>query len=294
MKYVVTLCFVSINIFIFAQVDCVETDFNNDGSIGSSDLLQFLSFYGSEWPIECDDLDFNNDGSIGSSDLLQFLSFYGNEWPIVNTGIGCGDVFFQDYTYATVVIGDQCWFSENCRYLPEVSPNSSSSIDMPVYYVYGYEGQNVEEAKSTTNYNLYGVLYNWLAVQDSDVCPNGWHVSSDADWNLLEITLGMDLEIVNSQGFRGTDQGEQMKSESGWSNEGNGTNASGLNILPGGWRYAYNGFYHAGDDGVFWTNSLALSSEYYAWARRFVYNNQGVERENPLITSGFSVRCVQD
>ena len=99
--------------------------------------------------VECVETDFNNDGSIGSSDLLQFLSFYGNEWPIVNTGIGCGDIFFQDYTYATVVIGDQCWFSENCRYLPEVSPNSSSSIDMPVYYVYGYEGQNVEEAKST-------------------------------------------------------------------------------------------------------------------------------------------------
>ena len=244
---------------------------------------------------DCNGPDFNNDGLIGAADIIVFLTYYGNEWPPAVVFSGCGDlVYHEGYGYSTVLVGEQCWFSENCRYMPEVSPSSLSSVDIPVYYVYGYEGQNVEEAKSTMNYDLYGVLYNWLAVQDSDICPNGWHVSSDADWHQLEITLGMDLDSVNTEGFRGTDQGEQMKSEGGWSNDGNGTNSSGLNAFPGGWRYAYGNFYHSGDDCVFWTTSLALSSEDYAWARRLVFNNQGVERENPLIFSGFSARCVRD
>ncbi len=35
----------------------------------------------------------------------------------------CGDlVSHEGYDYSTVLIGEQCWFAENCRYLPEVSP----------------------------------------------------------------------------------------------------------------------------------------------------------------------------
>lgn len=155
---------------------------------------------------DCNGPDFNNDGLIGAADIIVFLTYYGNEWPPAVVFSGCGDlVYHEGYDYSTVLVGEQCWFSENCRYMPEVSPSSLSSVDIPVYYVYGYEGQNVEEAKSTMNYNLYGVLYNWLAVQDSDICPNGWHVSSDADWHQLEITLEMDLDSVNTEGFRGAD-----------------------------------------------------------------------------------------
>lgn len=294
-KVIAVLLFASASSFgASAQTTCIEADFNDDGWIGSSDLLEFLSLYGGEVHEECFAIDFNEDGTIGSSDLLEFLSFYGNAWQDTSANIGCGDVAYEGHTYSTVVIGDQCWFAENCRYLPEVSPNASTSFDDPVYYVFGYDGHDVDEAKATENYNLHGALYNWQAVQSSNVCPNGWHVSSDEDWQVLEITLGMDPSVADSEGWRGTDQGVQMKSTSGWNNDGNGNNTSGLNVQPGGWRYAYGGFYHLGDDAVFWTTSLAFSSDNYAWYRAMFHDQLGVQRENPLINSGFSARCVRD
>ena len=78
------------------------------------------------------------------------------------TGLGqfeCGDaVSYEGHNYSTVQIGDQCWFSENCRYLPEVSPSSEGSVDAPHYYVYGYEGADVSAAQATDNFETYGVL----------------------------------------------------------------------------------------------------------------------------------------
>ena len=70
---------------------------------------------------DCQGPDFNNDGEIGSADLIVFLSYYGNAWPESNAFV-CGETMpHQDYAYSTVQIGDQCWFAENCRYLPGVS-----------------------------------------------------------------------------------------------------------------------------------------------------------------------------
>ncbi|MGE5457010.1 MAG: hypothetical protein ACM3RX_01505 [Methanococcaceae archaeon] len=55
----------------------------------------------------------------------------------------------------------------------------------------------------------------------------GWHAASDEEWKTLELFLGMpasELDISNV--FRGTDQGTQLKSTTGWSSGGNGTNSS--------------------------------------------------------------------
>ena len=40
----------------------------------------------------------------------------------------------------------------------------------------------------------------------------------------LEMTLGMSQAEANSTGWRGTDEGYQMKSTSGWTVWGNGSN----------------------------------------------------------------------
>ncbi len=39
--------------------------------------------------------------------------------------------------------------------------------------------------------SYYGKLYNWYAVDDSkDLCPDGWHVPSQEEWNYLDSVLG--------------------------------------------------------------------------------------------------------
>jgi uncharacterized protein (TIGR02145 family) len=82
-------------------------------------------------------------------------------------------------TYKWVRIGNQVWMAENLAYLPSVSPSSVGSDTDLNYYVYGYSGNNVNEAKATDNYATYGVLYNWSAAMVS--CPAGWHLLTGAE-----------------------------------------------------------------------------------------------------------------
>jgi uncharacterized protein (TIGR02145 family) len=77
---------------------------------------------------------------------------------------------------------------------------------------------------SVQNENVYGKLYNWFAVDDvRNVCPFGWHVLSDEEWLLLE-------------GHLGSQAGNKMKRMTIWSNSVGGSNTSGFNGHPGGYR----------------------------------------------------------
>ena len=206
----------------------------------------------------------------------------------------CGDDIEHDaYDYSTVLIGEQCWFSENCRYLPVVSSSSAGSEISPYYYVYGYGGTTVEEAKATSNYATYGVLYNWPAVMTEGICPSGWHIPSDGEWQTMEMSLGMSEADAASEGWRGTDEGYQMKSTSGWNGGGNGSNSSGFTGLPGGYRSG--GFGGNGYDGYWWS---ASESDYnngsYSWTRKLYSGSDSVIRNDTTRDEGFSARCVQD
>jgi uncharacterized protein (TIGR02145 family) len=76
------------------------------------------------------------------------------------------------------------------------------------------------------NGKIYGKLYNWYAVIDKrGLAPAGWHIPNDAEWWTLTDYLGGEAKA-----------GTKMKSQSGWKNNGNGTNASGFAGLPGGCR----------------------------------------------------------
>ncbi|MDG2311122.1 MAG: FISUMP domain-containing protein, partial [Flavobacteriales bacterium] len=207
----------------------------------------------------------------------------------------CGDLVSHDgYDYSTVLIGDQCWFSENCRYLPVVSPSSSSSTTAPYYYVYGYEGSTVSEAKSTENYETYGVLYNWPAVMTEGICPSGWHVPSDEEWQTMEISLGMSESEASSSSWRGSPVGDYIKSTSGWNdnngNSGNGSNSSGFDGRPGGWTFSA-GFFNLGDDAYWWSSPASDTSS--TWIRELNHSDN-VSRDILSSYFGFSARCVID
>jgi uncharacterized protein (TIGR02145 family) len=89
-------------------------------------------------------------------------------------------------TYKTIKIGNQIWLAENLRYLPSINNG---------YHVYGYHGNSVAEAKRTSNYAEYGVLYNARAAQEA--CPQGWHIPSDEEWKNLEREVGVPIEEVD-------------------------------------------------------------------------------------------------
>lgn len=194
--------------------------------------------------------------------------------------------------YEWVKIGNQIWMAQNLAYLPEITLTNSSNPDLPNYFVYGYCGNDVMEAKSTVNCLKFGVLYNYAAAKIS--CPPGWHLPSDEEWKQLEQTLGMNaLHLNEKYPFeRGTDEGFKLKSVTGWDKEGNGSNSSEFSALPGGIRFSNGNFWLTGDFG-FWWSSTSDGAE-MAWIRSLSSNSEKICRKSNLKQNGFSVRCVKD
>lgn len=206
--------------------------------------------------------------------------------------------------YTTIEIGDQVWMSENLKYLPSVIGYGTDSYTIPYYYVYDYNDTDVSAAKATANYTTYGVLYNWPAAMNSaessmsnpsevqGVCPSGWHLPSDDEWKTMEMALGMIQSDAGVTGYRGTDEGVKMKSTSGWDYNGNGTNSSGFNALPGGNHGTAGSFYFLGGNGCWWSSSENSGTN--AWYRYLNYESDQVGRSNSSKTNGYSVRCLKD
>ena len=250
-------------------------DGDANGLIGVTDLQDLLSTYGGSF----------SPGTItlNSVELGEFLDSLQSQITALQeaseNGFRCGDdVLHEGYWYNTTSIGGQCWFSENVRYLPEVSPSVEGSDAVPHAYVYGYEGNQVDVAKYTLNYHQYGVLYNFPAVVQWDLCPNGWHVPTDEEWTAMTSSLGSEV-------FAGI----MMKANFGvpWG----GTNLSGFSGLPGGARSFYAYFLDAGSTGYWWSSSPYGS---YAWYRYLSVDGESVYRSSNLQRDGFSVRCVRD
>jgi len=196
--------------------------------------------------------------------------------------VNCGTVLHEGYDYSTVQIGDQCWFAENCRYLPVVSPSIEANYTDPYYYVYGYEGTDVTAAKSTENYATYGVLYNWPAVMTEGICPSGWHIPSDGEFTQLTDFLGGEDVAGGKMKEAGYDH---------WQSPNTGaTNSSGWTGLPGGYRIT-GGVNNRGYYGHWWSASESVS---YSVARTLRRSNGGVDRGIRSRSSGYSARCVRD
>jgi uncharacterized protein (TIGR02145 family) len=186
--------------------------------------------------------------------------------------------------YNWVQIGDQVWMAENLAYLPSVNMVADGSEDAAgsYYYVYGYDGTNVAEAKATDNYATYGVLYNWTAAMNA--CPDGWHLPSDAEWTELTDYLGGESVAGGKLKETGTTH---------WASPNTGaTNETGFTALPGGYRYSSGTFYNIGSNGYWWS-----ATEYdaaTAWYRYVDYYDGNVYRNDSNKEVGFSVRCLRD
>ena len=316
----------------------LASDLNGDGVVGAGDLLSFLSEFGGSFPDDdadgiCDD----NDDCVGEFDecgvcngpgptievILDITILYDSvyadqidEWLVFEVGADttftyscapffgeCGDpVSYQGYDYATVLIGNQCWFAENLRNelynngdtIPAGLSDSEWSFNTSgATSVYGEEGEGSfiscsnhspdgDACDEAWSLNEYGRLYNWYAVDDArGLCPGGWHVPTDGEWTVMTDFLGGEFVA-----------GGQMKTTYGWFAGGNATNSSGFLGLPGSKRdYALGGFSDAGRSGYWWSSSPSGSN---AWLRDLYHDTEYVDRWNGNPSYGFSVRCVRD
>jgi uncharacterized protein (TIGR02145 family) len=238
------------------------------------------------------------------SSLLTGTTYYVRAYAINEAGPAYGNqIIFNTKladvdgnSYNVVIIGTQMWMAEN---LKTTKFNGGAAIThqtsddawaqdsltlTPAYCSYD---------NSSTNMNTYGAMYNWFAVDAGNLCPTDWHVPTDADFNTLELHLGMSVADVNLYGMRGTDQGAQLKNTSGWADGENGTNTSGFSALPGGYRYYYDGTFQAAGQWSYWWSSDELNAD-RAWYRRLDGNSSGVFRGAVNKPAGKYVRCVKD
>jgi len=195
--------------------------------------------------------------------------------------------------YNTVKIGTQLWMTENLRVtklndntpIPEVTDNAlwiGSSV--PAYCWYN---NDIDYKPS------YGALYNWYAVNSGKLCPSGWHVPTDDEFNILEQSLGMAADQLNLWGFRGTDQGTQLKNSTGWDEGGNGTNSSGFSALPGGYRFGATGDFYLLTIITYWWTSTEHDAD-RGWYRRLDSSSTAVYRASTSKKGGKYIRCLKN
>jgi uncharacterized protein (TIGR02145 family) len=197
----------------------------------------------------------------------------------------CGIVSYQGYDYATVLIGEQCWFAENFR-----ATHFRSAGEMPEgsTSIYGSEEScdatyaSFDACDPSLSEEVYGRLYSGWIVNDS-ICPQNWHLPSDLEWSQLTAYLG-GKEVA----------GGLLKSSNGWYEGGNGNDDVGFSGLPsGGIDDGHS--YGAGFDSNWWTSTEEGDN------RRW----RGLNYSGTYIAGGdgslprpqdfkYAVRCIRD
>lgn len=205
----------------------------------------------------------------------------------------CGNLLYDQRNkknYLTVQIGSQCWMQENLNIGFKI-PGNQNQTNNSLIEKYCYD--NLE-----SNCDTYGGLYQWDEMMQyltntgtQGICPNGWHLPSDAEYCTLTQFLDSNVNC-DITGYSGILCGTVMKSTSGWGN-GNGSNQSGFNALSAGslQYYSWN-FYGIGRQCHFWTSSSDDVGS--GLIRSLYYSKENIHRAYSINPMGFSVRCVKN
>jgi len=239
--------------------------------------------------IGCDDSSTGpgNNGGDGGNQSISDSSHFN---PNINYG------FFTDSrnnrSYRTVVIGSKTWMAENLNF-------AGSGDDIGVCY-----------SNSPDSCAKYGRLYMWNEAMNIDsafnrsawggsnvnhrgVCPAGWHLPNNNDWdNLMEATGS----VFSSPGGLGqwNEAGTKLKSQTGWRTDSSsipGTDEFGFSALPGGSRDG--NFAGVGRRGHWWSASELPENSAYLMSMDYNDAHMG-RRWNNSKRIRFSVRCLRD
>ena len=229
--------------------------------------------------------------------------------------------------YSTVVIGEQEWFAKNLivtrhrdesNIITELSSSDWLNTTNGAYSIYPHSSiPNLNSNEEVIN--AYGLLYNWHAVNNSSgLCPVGWRVPTDEDWdNLVDfLVANHDLSNDNYDEIEGVGNAlkscQQVNSPLGGSCKTNlhprwnyfeddypGENLSqvgldlfGFGALPSGYRNPLGYCGEVGDATRFWTSTINGTAE--AWSYGMAYVNKNISKLSRDINSGYPIRCIKE
>ena len=239
---------------------------------------------------------------LGDIDNVTFITLSGpgnhscGAPEVHNTVLNYGNLTDQEGNlYKTIVIGTQEWMAENLN--TSVYQNGDTIVNV----IEGSEWNTLTTGawcfyNNDSQYDCpYGKLYNWHAVNDSrNVCPAGWHVPSDDEWNIL---VGYIDPAYNPSisGEQSPFVGKELKSlgMSYWMGLNiASTNDRGFSALPGAYRSFSGLFNDIESTGIWWSSTPVDSTD--AWYRLLSHTSDGIQRDDGESRNGLAVRCVRD
>ena len=266
---------------------------------------------------------------IGNSSSSEDFANFSSSFDVISNTTETSSSSWPQYSYGeliderdgqvykTVTIGSQTWMAENLNY----------AYTQPIN---GLDSGSWCNNNDPENCAKYGRLYTWAAAMDSiayfkeendnclkscthdcekcgldvnwqigtnfdkykgfnilGVCPENWHIPSVNEWFIL-------LDLVNTI---------DLKSTSGWLDDGNGTDILGFRLLPAGTNKKHNKNNNVGEITCFWTPLQGTNvldetgtNNYYEIAGVFCFSsksrNAAYKGEDK--TSALSVRCIKD
>ncbi len=204
--------------------------------------------------------------------------------------------------YATMLLGSQCWMKQNLR-----TTHFADGAEIPVGGLNNHSGPR--RYAPDNNLDKYGYLYNWDAAMHGSatssanpsgvqgVCPNGWHLPSDAEWT--QLTSFVASNSANVCDNNPTYIAKSLVSTEDWGTWGScssvTTNNTGFSVLPAGTWHVNGASAHAGQ-GYFGGHTIFRTATgyegNYVWTREFYTEYPYVDRTAIDKTNGLSVRCV--
>ena len=217
----------------------------------------------------------------------------------------------------SVIIGSQEWTTRNletvhfCNGDPIKEASSEEDWELaaqsetPAWCYY---------ENNTNNGQKYGKLYNWYAVNDvRSLAPEGWHIPTVEDWELLSNFLGDDC----NERLKGGDDWklyekkadffqvffdnmEELENNEEDSSQFSQFNNTGFTALPGGARGEFGNAFFAMRDSAYWWTSSPVDEE-DSFSQTQAYFILLFARHNSLQIgafsdkkAGYSVRCIRN
>ena len=201
---------------------------------------------------------------------------------------GTGNYTGTQTSAASAVVTDPNWLTIGTQTWAKANLNVGTMVTGVTTQTNNSTVEKYCSDDNSANCTTYGGLYQWNEAMQyvttegvQGICPTGSHIPSDNDWKILEMQLGMSQEQADATGWRGTDQGTQLKS--------GGT--SGLNMPLAGARLTDGSFFLLSGGAGLWSSSESSTS---AWYRSLYSGYPAVNRDTEPKGLGYSVRCLEN
>jgi uncharacterized protein (TIGR02145 family) len=201
---------------------------------------------------------------------------------------------YDQCTYNTILIGTQCWMRENLNVGSMVTGvTTQADNEILEKYCYNNNAINPNPSGNTGGCDTDGALYQWGETMQysvtpgaQGVCPNGWHIPTDAEQYTLENYLTDPPNACDAN------------RSFGWScsNAGTKLNSGGTSGFDGvmtGARESDGTFIVRGEGTAIWSSSYT-GYAWYGWYRQVNTGISSVFRYYDALVRGFSIRCLKN